>query len=162
MIKLTGKWDFVTRNLFIAAAALPKAIDTAVMQEAQAFRKEIVQGITKQAPGGVPFRPLHPRTLALRRARGFKGTKILIVTGDLRNSITAVRVSRGVFVGILRSTRHRGGDLMVNVAAIHEFGSADGRIPARPYMEPVYQKFIQGVSGRLVKRVAQNVFRVFI
>lgn len=48
---------------------------------ADAVRAKIVHG---------PFKPLAESTLAARRARGFKGTKPLIVTGKMRDSITSV------------------------------------------------------------------------
>jgi len=47
----------------------------------------------------------------------------LIVQGDLRNSIAVVKEGDGVFVGVLRSAKSSGGGSLVNVAAIHEFGS---------------------------------------
>lgn len=42
-----------------------------------------------------PFVPLKPATLAARRRHGFAGTKPLIVSGALRNSITYVLRRRG-------------------------------------------------------------------
>lgn len=53
-----------------------------------AMRKRITEG---------PFIPLKPSTIAERRARGFKGTKPLIVTGQLRRALTYVvrKVRRG-------------------------------------------------------------------
>jgi phage gpG-like protein len=62
-------------------------------------------------------------TIAIRRFRGFKGTKPLIVRGDLRNSITVVKQGDGVFVGVLRSAKTAAGQSLVNVAAVHELGS---------------------------------------
>lgn len=93
------------------------------MQEAQFFRTKIVEGLRSGAPGGQAFQPLAPTTLAIRRLRGAKGTKPLIVHGDLRNSIAVVKEGDGVFVGVLRSAKSSGGGSLVNVAAIHEFGS---------------------------------------
>ncbi|MBN1771102.1 MAG: phage virion morphogenesis protein, partial [Deltaproteobacteria bacterium] len=75
------------------------------------------------APGGQPFAPLAPTTLAVRRFRVFKGTKALIVRGDLRNSIMVVKQAGGVFVGVLRTAKGKAGQPLVNVAAVHEFGS---------------------------------------
>jgi hypothetical protein len=47
---------------------------------------KIVEGIREQAPGGRAFAPLEPTTLAIRQFRGFRGTKALLVAGDLRTA----------------------------------------------------------------------------
>jgi hypothetical protein len=88
------------------------------------MRRLIVEGIREQAPGGKAFRPLAPGTLKMRELRRFRGTKALIVRGDLRNSITVRRVSAGAsFVGVLKSARAKDGRSLANVAEVHEFGS---------------------------------------
>jgi len=118
-----GDWALARRLLDQASRRVPQAIDQAVLQEAQYFRTKIVEGIREQAPGGQPFAPPAPTTLAVRRFLGFKGTKALLVHGDLRNSITVVKEGAGAFVGVLRTAKARGGEALVNVAAVHEFGS---------------------------------------
>ena len=124
-VRLTriGDWALARRLVSTAARRLKEATDKAVLQEAQFFRTKIVEGIREQAPGGQPFTALAPTTLAIRRFRGFKGTKALAVRGDLRNSITVVKQADGVFVGVLRTAKGKGGASLVNVAAVHEFGS---------------------------------------
>ena len=122
-ITRVGDWKDAARILAGGGKRLQAAVDRAVLQEAQFFRTKIVEGIREQAPGGQPFKPLAPTTLAIRRFRGFKGTKALLVRGDLRNSIVVVRKPDGVFVGVLRTAKGREGQPLVNVAAVHEFGS---------------------------------------
>ncbi len=118
-----GDWKDAARILKSADKRIQAVVDKAVLQEAQFFRTKVVEGIREQAPGGKPFAPLAPTTLAIRRFRGFKGTKALLVRGDLRNSIVVVRQTDGVFVGVLRSAKGKEGQPLVNVAAVHEFGS---------------------------------------
>lgn len=119
----TGAWVAARRILATAPKRLRDAQDKAVMQEAQFFRTKIVEGLRSGSPGGQAFQPLAPTTLAIRRLRGAKGTKPLIVHGDLRNSIAVVKEGDGVFVGVLRSAKSSGGGALVNIAAVHEFGS---------------------------------------
>jgi hypothetical protein len=126
-----GQWP-LARRILAGGRRVKDAIDKAVLQEAQFFRTKIVEGLREQAPGGQPFAPLAPTTLAIRRFRGFKGTKALMVRGDLRNSITVVRQPGGVFVGVLRTARGKGGQSLVNVAAVHEFGSRPITIKLTP------------------------------
>ena len=118
-----GDWDVARRFVSTASRRFKEAVDKAVLQEAQFFRTKLVEGLREQAPGGQPFAPLAPTTLAVRRFRGFKGTKALIVRGDLRNSIVVVKQAGGVFVGVLRTAKGKAGQPLVNVAAVHEFGS---------------------------------------
>lgn len=118
-----GDWQLARRLVSTAQKRFKEATDKAVLQEAQFFRTKIVEGIREQAPCGQPFKPLAPATLAIRRFRGFKGTKALLVHGDLRNSVVAVKEGSGAFVGVLRTAKGKGGQPLVNVAAVHEFGS---------------------------------------
>ena len=125
MIRVTkvGDWKLAERLVLGAGPRIQKAIDQAVLQEAHFFRTKMVEGLREGAPGGKALEPLAPTTLAIRRFRGFKGTKPLIVHGDLRNSIVVVKQAGGVFVGVLRSAKARNGQPLVNVAAAHEFGT---------------------------------------
>lgn len=188
----TGDWTAARRILATAPKRIRQAQDKAVLQEAQFFRTKIVEGLRTGAPGGEALQPLAPTTLAIRRLRGGKGSKPLIRHGDLRNSIAVVKEGDGVFVGVLRSAKSSGGGSLVNVAAIHEFGSrpialkitpkvraflhaafrkagleepagdrpstgiAVIRIPARPFLRPVFEKYgnPEEVSRRFVERVA--------
>lgn len=118
-----GDWKDAVRILKSADKRIQEVVDKAVLQEAQFFRTKIVEGIREQSPGGKPFKALEPTTLAIRRFRGFKGTKALLVRGDLRNSIIVVKQTDGVFVGVLRSAKGKEGQPLVNVAAVHEYGS---------------------------------------
>jgi hypothetical protein len=133
-VKVTrvGDWQLARRLIATAQKRLKDATDKAVLQEAQFFRTKVVEGIREQAPGGELFKPLAPTTLAIRRFRGFKGTKALLVHGDLRNSIVVVKEAGGVFVGVLRSAKGGAGQPLVNVAAVHEFGSRPIAIKLTP------------------------------
>ena len=133
-VRKTGDWALARQILSGAGARLTSAIQTSLRQEAQALRKEIVEGIAKQAPGGQAFKPLAATTLASRQLGGFGGTKALIRRGDLRNSVTVVSDGDEVFVGILRRARGKGGASVANVAEIHEFGAGPFVVPITPKM----------------------------
>jgi hypothetical protein len=122
-VQKVGDWRTAHRILAAGPLKLQAAADRAVLKEAHLFRKEIVQGITKQAPGGEAFKPLAETTLATRKFRGFKGTKALIVHGDLRNAVTVIKRRGEAFVGIPRTAKGREGEKLVNVAEVQEFGS---------------------------------------
>lgn len=122
-MSLTGDWGAV-KSILSKSAQLKHAINDAVMQEANQARRDIIKGITEQAPAGKQFDPLSPMTLALRKAKGFRGNKILMVTAGLRNSVTVKKAGPGVvFVGVLRSAKGKGGKQLYNVAKVHEMGA---------------------------------------
>jgi phage gpG-like protein len=133
-VSRTGDWARARRLLTAAPQRLQAAIGTAVRQEAHALRNEIVQGLTRQAPGGEPLKPPSPLTIAARELEGFGGTKSLIVRGDLRNSITVVVQGDEAFIGVSRSARSKDGASMVDLAKLHEFGGPPVIIPMTPKM----------------------------
>lgn len=108
-------------------ASLPRKVEVAtkkaVMKEAHFLRTKIVEGIKEQAPGGQHFKPLAPETIAVRKFKGFNGTKALIRTGTLRNSIKVVDAQGTIFIGVHRNAKTKDGKNMVDIAAIHEFGA---------------------------------------
>ncbi|NNB92480.1 hypothetical protein HJC10_00265 [Corallococcus exiguus] len=133
-VSRTGDWARARRLLTAAPQRLQAAIGTAVRQEAHALRNEIVQGLTREAPGGEPLKPPSPLTIAARQLEGFGGTKALIVRGDLRNSITVFVHGDEAFVGVSRSARSKDGASLVDLAKLHEFGGPPVIIPMTPKM----------------------------
>jgi phage gpG-like protein len=133
-VRKTGDWALARRILAEGAAKLRGSIGTAMRQEAELLRGEIVNGITAQAPGGEAFKPLSPLTLAARKLAGFGGTKALLVSGDLRNSIAAIVRGDEAFVGVPRKARSKDGRSLVDVAQVQEFGSNPIVIPITPRM----------------------------
>lgn len=128
-VRKTGDWALARRILTHAPAKLRGAVDIALRQEAQLLRKEIVQGITRQAPGGEALDPPSELTLAARQLKGFGGSKALMVRGDLRNSITAIVKDGRAFVGVPRKARGKDGAPLVDVAQVQEFGTDPAVVP---------------------------------
>jgi len=130
----TGDWARARQLLAAGPQRLRSAIGVAIRQEAQGLRNEIVQGLTSQAPGGEPIKPPAPLTLAARQLEGFGGTKALLVRGDLRNSITLIVEGDEAFIGVPRSARSSGGESLVDLAQLHEYGGPPVVIPITPKM----------------------------
>lgn len=133
-VSRTGDWARARRLLTAAPQRLQAAVATAVRQEAHALRNEIVQGLTRQSPGGEPLKPPSPLTIATRQLEGFGGTKALIVRGDLRNSITVFVQGDEAFIGVSRSARSKDGASMMDLAKLHEFGGPPVIIAMTPKM----------------------------
>jgi len=191
---LFGAWGPTLKTLANARSDLANAKRVALRQEAEFFRKKIVEGLREQSPGGRAFKPLSETTIAMRRALGFKGTKALIKRGDLRNSITVQEAGDMVFVGVARQAKNSAGEAVIDIAKLNENGSkpivikvtprmlrllamafrkhggtnrmgphrtSTGiiivRIPARPFLAPVFDKYGQAeeasrrFAGRMQK-----------
>ena len=130
----TGDWARARQLLAAGPQRLRSAIGVAIRHEAQVLRNEIVQGLTSQAPGGEPIKPPAPLTLAARQLEGFGGSKALLVRGDLRNSITVIVEGDEAFIGVPRSARSSGGESLVDLAQLHEYGGPPVVIPITPKM----------------------------
>lgn len=104
LVSLTGMWEEAKATFPELEKQIPNAIDQALRQEAEDLRKRIVQQFREQKPMSGSWAPLSPLTLRARKAQGFGGSKILIRTGDLRNSIQIQVIGKGqVFVGVNRT-----------------------------------------------------------
>ena len=133
-VRRTGDWGRAKNWLSVGAERLHSAMNTALRQEAQGLRNEIVQGLTNQAPGGQTLRPPSPLTLAARQLAGFGGTKALLVRGDLRNAVSVVVDGDQAFVGVPRSARSPDGKSLTDLAQLHEYGGPPVVIPVTPKM----------------------------
>jgi hypothetical protein len=134
-ITRTGDWDVARRLLAAGATRLRGAANTALRQEAHALRNGIVRGLTQQAPGGQAIAPPAPLTLAKRQLIGRGGTKSLIVSGELRNSIAVLIRGEEVFVGVSRAARSGDGGSLSDLAELNEFGGPPVVIPITPAMQ---------------------------
>jgi hypothetical protein len=126
----TGDWAKARETFDKMAVEMAAASQQSILQEAHYLRGEIVKGLQSQEPGGKAFKPLSPFTLAARRLAGFRGTKALMVHGDLRNGIRVESLGKGkgAFIGILRTAKTADGKTLVNVAETQEFGAGPFRI----------------------------------
>ncbi len=144
-----GDWAKVAQIARTMRNRFEAAVRIALLREAHFLRGKMVQGIASGAPGGFALRPLAATTLAMRKARGFAGSKPLIVTGTLRRSFSVVHVRGGtgiggaVFVGIHRQTRAKSGKSMVNIAEIHEFGRS-----WRQKLSPRARRYLFAILGK--------------
>jgi len=136
--ELFGDWDKAKEIVEGMQERWKKAAEKAVRAEANFLRGKVVEGLREQAPGGRAFKPLSPLTLAVRAFAGFKGTKALIRRGDLRNAIVVKEAHEETFVGILRTARGKGGESLVNVGEINEFGAGPIIVPITPKSRRFY------------------------
>ena len=118
---------------------LPKAIDTQMRRQAHRLRTMMVRGIRDQAPGGEAFQPLAETTKKMK-----KSSKALIDNGDLIRSIGVDRVEggEGYFIGVNRQAQNDEGEPMVDLAELHEEGSAPFVIPITDKMRRFWMAMV--------------------
>jgi hypothetical protein len=124
--QFSGDWNRAMRILQGAPKVLPRVVNEVVLQEAHDLRKKMVAGIDGGGPSGAKFTAHSPLTLVVRRMRrgpGSRGSKIMVASATLRNSISVISLGGGnAFVGVLRTKRHPSGKSAVDIARIHEYG----------------------------------------
>lgn len=159
---LTGMWAQALATFPELKQKIPEAINKAVLQEAQELRKRIVSQFREQRPVSGSWAPLSPLTLRARRVQGFKGSKILIRSADMRNSVQVQVVGPGrVFVGVHRSALSRGVGTekpraLFNIGKIHEFGAVVKVVVTRKMQRFLFGVLLKtakgrGVDGRFLK-----------
>ncbi len=155
-----GDWNKVekllTGNL---AARFQIAVYKATVKNALLLVREIKKGIKSQAPGGQAFVKLAESTIKKKGS-----SKALIDTGFLINAVTQKIMGDKAFIGLLRGTRNKSGDEIVNIGAIMELGATINHpnggviiIPPRPFMYPVMKKY----RKQVLKNYEEAVRSVF-
>ena len=105
----------------------------------------------------LPWPPLDPKYLKAKVNQGYS-EQILIRTGTLMQNIRYHKEDwTSGFVGVLRNVLTTDGESLVNIAAVHEFGTSDGRIPARPFMAPSLEE----TKDEIVRNYEEAVERTF-
>jgi len=143
-VKKFGDWNRLEKALQnCLPARMEKALNQAATKSALLLVREIRKGIKSQAPGGKTFKPLATATIEKKGS-----SKALIDTGFLLSAITQKIMGDKAFVGLLRGTRNKDGDEIVNIGAIMEFGTTVRQpngvtvvIPPRPFIHPVMEKY---------------------
>jgi hypothetical protein len=143
-VKRTGDWNKARAKLNAGLGPrLANALRQATIRNALFLVREIQRGIRSQSPGGQPFTKLAESTIARKGS-----SKALIDTGFLINAISQKIMADMAFVGLLRGTVNKGGENMVNIGAVMEYGAtikhpsgATIIIPPRPFLHPVMEKY---------------------
>jgi hypothetical protein len=162
-IQPTGDWKTVNNLIITGDIVMRRAINNATKKVAQDLADAVKAGIRSGAPGGKVFKPLKPRTLAIRRSRGDSSRGILMPRGrSLLNAIVAIPRDGSTRAGVSFDPTYdvtvkpgaRGPDNsnLARIAKLHEngftfvaptrvAGVATGaivvKVPARPFFAPV-------------------------
>lgn len=104
---------------------LPKVVNVQMRRQALRLKTITVRGIRDGAPGGKAFKPLADSTIKMKGS-----SKPLIDNSDLIRSIDVDEVGPDqFFIGTNRNVETEDGEKMMNLAEIHENGTAPYFIP---------------------------------
>lgn len=86
--------------------------------------------------------PLKPLTVARKLSKG-QSEDILIATSTYFQSITSWVDGDSVMAGVKKAAYSDDGKTeLADIAAVHEFGSKSGKLPARPLWTPTFEEVI--------------------
>jgi hypothetical protein len=84
----------------------------------------------------LPWKDIDKKYKARKIREGFS-EKILIRTGTALETVRVIKIDENnYFVGWPRGVQHKRGGEIVQIMAVHEYGSNDGTIEARPVVAP--------------------------
>lgn len=161
MVMKVGDWAKARAAVSGMGVRMRKATDRASRMEAQLYRKKVLDAFkTRGMSNGKAWAPLKPSTIKRKGS-----SKPLIDTGQLRNSIVVIERGKEIFIGISSKVQRPRGGPLVNIAAVHEYGSviaqARGskivliRIPQRSFLQATADAHFKpaDVKRRYARRV---------
>lgn len=138
-----GNWDGIMRMVSKMPDEIDRVNQKSLKKIALKTEREAVLSLRNQDQ---PWVPLKPEYLAYKTSKG-KSEKILIASSTYIQNITSVDKKNQAFAGVLRNARSEDGEILANIAVVHEFGSIARNIPARPLWVPVSKKIHKFVTN---------------
>lgn len=132
----TGDWGLVGRAIGAMSSEAKKAQQLSLKRFGLKWEATAKSHLTAQ---DLRHKPLNPKYVAQKLKKGFSD-KILIASGTYFQSISSFVEGDTVFAGVKRDATDKNGVPIADIAAVHEFGSRDGKIPARPLWQPSYKE----------------------
>lgn len=162
-IKIEGQWvkaEHVTGGLSLAIErGYQKGLDSVARKIIWRVKRAINSGLPPEG-SGVRWAPLSPSTIAK-----YGPHEIYRLTGVYYRSLSIQRQKNRVFIGIPHGAQPSGeSKLTLNeVAKVLEYGSRDGRIPARPLWAPALISYggPTQIKKEIIKQIRSQLFRDF-
>lgn len=150
--KFKGDIGMIGRTLTQSVDHVDKIGEELAKSNAEIYHKALIDNITGQK---LSWRPLTPSYLAGKGVLGLD-TRVLIATGEYLGSIDIRKVKQGgdkirYHVGVDPDATHSGGLNMGVLALVMEYGTADGRVPARPHYGVTWNQVRKQVRNNCLK-----------
>ncbi len=129
---------------------MQKRVDNTMKEAAFRLERIMVLHIQNQ---DLDHEPLSFRYIFRKIAEGFS-EDILIRTGTALETVRVIPIDKhNYFVGWPRGVQHKEGGEVYQIMAVHEFGSNDGTIPARPVVQPSLKDLEEWLRPKLENEI---------
>lgn len=134
-----GDWDKIKR----ITGALAKEMENARKISLKRWGLK-AEGLAKThiSKQDLNWKPLEPETIAQKIRKGYS-ENILVATSSYFQSITSWSDGESAYAGVKKTAKDTEGNVIADIAAIHEFGSKSGKIPARPLWKPTLDETME-------------------
>lgn len=139
-----GDWDKTKRVI----GMLSKEMDNARTIALKRWGLK-AEGIAKKhiSAQDLSWKPLEPATISAKIRKGYSDN-ILVATSSYFQSITSWVKDGRAMAGVRKTAKDIDGNVIADIAAVHEFGSRAGNIPARPLWKPTLDETMQWFSNK--------------
>lgn len=150
--KVIGDVGAVGRTLTQSVDNVDKIGEDLVQSNSEMYYKALMDNISGQK---LSWRPLTPTYLAGKGILGLD-TRVLIATGEYLENIDIRKVKKGgdklrYHVGVDPDATHSSGINMGLLALVLEYGTADGKIPARSHYGATWNQVRKQVRDNCLK-----------
>lgn len=139
MLNKAGDWDKAKRLIGNIGTELIEARDTSLKRFGLKAESIAVQHMSKQDLG---WKPLKASYLAQKIKQGFSDN-ILVRTSSYFQAITSWVDKAQVFIGVRRDVKDKDGNVIADIARVHEFGSDSAGIPKRELWKPTLAEAVK-------------------
>lgn len=146
-----GDWELVDKMIRNMPMAIQQGLDKSLKQVSLKAERLAVKFIQTQE---LKWKPLSKQYLSRKAQQGLSD-KILIATSLYIQSITSKVMGNVGFAGVFRKVRTREGEILADVAKVHEYGSIKRNIPPRRLWGVVFKEMYKFL--REEKVVENNV-----
>lgn len=135
-----GDWDKCESLIHNLGRECVDAKNTSLKRFGLKAEAIAVGHISKQDLG---WKALSPAYLAKKIREGFS-ENILVRSSSYFQAITSWLPPDGVsvYIGVTKDAKNKEGQILADIAAVHEYGSTTAKIPARPLWQPTYKEVI--------------------
>lgn len=151
-LKLTGDFEGLGKTLTQSVKNVDTIGTKIVESNSEMYKKAVVDNIESQS---IAWRPLNPDYKAGKGILGLD-TRILVATGEYVNSIDIKELPpKGgklhYHVGVDPNATHSSGINMGLLSLVMEYGTADGRIPARSHFGETWRQVRNKIRDNSLK-----------
>ena len=137
-MRRTGDWAKVARLIGNMSKEMKRAQELSLKRFALKAEGTAKKHISDQDLG---WAALKAATVADKKRKGYSD-KILVRTSDYFQAITSYTLKDHAYIGVLKVAKNKDGNVIANIAAVHEFGSPKRNIPERPLWKPTLDETI--------------------